>query len=72
MGLIDNLISYVQQENLSSDKQKLFDSFLKKGFPTIKDEEWKYTSLKKIVAQDYCLKKRSASLNVSVIDNHEL
>ena len=72
MGLIDNLISYVQQENLSSDKQKLFDSFLKKGFPTIKDEEWKYTSLKKIVAQDYCLKKRSASLNVSVIENHEL
>ena len=55
MGLINNLDSYVQTQTLEPDKKTLFDSFLKKGFPTTKDEEWKYTSLKKIVNLDYVL-----------------
>ena len=53
VGLINNLDSYVQTQTLESDKKTLFDSFLKKGFPTTKDEEWKYTSLKKIVNLDF-------------------
>tara|TARA_B100001093_G_C26852745_1_gene1025902 strand:+ start:1502 stop:2830 length:1329 start_codon:yes stop_codon:yes gene_type:complete len=30
-----------------------FDVFKNQGFPTTKDEEWKYTSLKKIVSQEF-------------------
>ena len=64
MGLIENLKSYAEEGNLSKDKKELFNSFLSKGFPTNKDEDWKYTSLKKIVASDYNLNS-----NDSEIDN---
>ena len=47
MGLIDNIKSYSKQITLTSEKAKLLSTFFEKGFPTIKDEEWKYTSLKK-------------------------
>ena len=53
MALIDNLKTYVKGQNLSSDKELLFESFINKGFPTTKDEEWKYTSLKKLLNNDY-------------------
>ena len=72
MGLITNLISYAEKQNLSSDKRELFSSFLKKGFPTKKDEEWKYTCLKNIVAADYILKSSSYTLGSSVIKNYSL
>ena len=49
MGLIDNLEKYAEHQNLSKDKRMMFDSFMKKGFPTTRDEEWKYTSLKKVI-----------------------
>ena len=53
MSLVKSLESYVAKNNLSLEKRKLFASFINQGFPTIKDEEWKYTSLKKIISLDY-------------------
>ena len=50
MGLVGDLISHVDKIDLTEKKKILFDSFLKMGFPTTNDEEWKYTSLKKIIA----------------------
>ena len=52
MGLIENLKSYSEGVQISTEKKELFTSFMSKGFPTTKDEEWKYTSLKKIVTKD--------------------
>ncbi len=72
MGLIDNLTSYVQKENLRSEKKMLFESFLKKGFPTQKDEEWKYTSLKKIIGLDYVLSYAYDEYNKSKIGKYGL
>ena len=72
MGLIDDLITYVAQQNLSSDKKILFDSFVKKGFPTIKDEEWKYTSLKKVVAPEYNLKSNASNIDSHTIKKYSL
>ena len=72
MGLIDNLTIYAQQQNLSKDKRLLFDSFLQKGFPTIKDEEWKYTSLKKVIATEYTLEFDSSEIDSSIIKKHSL
>ena len=57
MALIDNLKLFTQNETLSLEKLNLFNDFLKIGFPTIKNEEWKYTSIKKIINRDYELKQ---------------
>ena len=55
MTLIDNLKQYAETSHLSKESQELFGEFISKGFPTIKDEEWKYTSLKKIISESYTL-----------------
>ena len=61
MGLIENLKSYSEEIQISDDKKDLLDSFLSNGFPTTKDEEWKYTSL-----QQHRKKSRNVShCNVS-------
>ena len=73
MGLIDDLKTYVAKQNLSADQKFLFDSFMKKGFPTIKDEEWKYTSLKNVVASKYNLTPNTSSdIDNSIIKKHSL
>ena len=72
MSLISNLISHTEKKELSYDKKILFESFLKKGFPTIKDEEWKYTSLKKIVSQNFVLESKNSKLNEEIIDRFSL
>ena len=53
MGLIDNIKTYGEGLNLNSEKNNLFQDFIEKGFPSIKDEEWKYTSLRKLVKNDF-------------------
>ena len=55
VGLINNLEKYSQHQNLSENKRVVFDSFIEKGFPTTRNEEWKYTSLKKVVKSEYNL-----------------
>lgn len=55
MSLVKNIKAYYDQKNISADKKEKLDAFLKLGFPTTKDEEWKYTSLKKIVAENYSI-----------------
>ena len=59
MGLIENLKSYSEEIGISAEKKELFTSFMSKGFPTTKDEDWKYTSLKKIVAKEYTVENLS-------------
>ncbi len=72
MGLIDNLKNYTQHQNLSKDKRAMLDSFIKKGFPTTKDEEWKYTSLKKIVKSEYNLFLEHSEIDNSIINKYSL
>ena len=72
MGLIDNLVKYVQHQNLPENKRAVFDAFIKKGFPTTKDEEWKYTSLKKVVKPDYNLFPKQSMIDNSVINKYSL
>ncbi len=72
MGLIDNLAKYAQHQNLSKDKRVVFDSFIKKGFPTNSDEEWKYTSLKKIVKSEYNLFPEFSEIDNSIINKYSL
>ena len=72
MSLIENLKSYSEGLNVSSDKKKLLTSFFEKGFPTIQDEEWKYTSLKKLISEDYSIEKPGSILSDLDISNHSL
>ena len=72
MGLINNIKSYSETLNLSSEKQEELNSFLSSGFPTIKDEDWKYTSLKKLVSKEYTINQKGSSVSEEQITEHSL
>ncbi|MBC8265372.1 MAG: Fe-S cluster assembly protein SufD [Flavobacteriales bacterium] len=72
MGLINNIKSYSETLNLSEEKRGQLNSFLDEGFPTIKDEDWKYTSLKKIITEDFSIENKVGNVSDSDITNHSL
>ena len=72
MGLIENIKSFSIIENLSAEKNGLFQSFLANGFPTIKQEDWKYTSLKKIVANDFSVEGNGVTVSEEDIKKYSL
>ena len=72
MALIDNLKLFAQNETISLEKLNLFNDFLKTGFPTVKNEEWKYTSIKKIINRDYELKQSEKNVHQNIIDQYSL
>lgn len=59
--LLEELQSLSKQDNSVWDNDA-FSKFIELGFPTIKHEEWKYTSLKNALARSYQL---SSQANVS-------
>ncbi|MGY5355257.1 Fe-S cluster assembly protein SufD [Wenyingzhuangia sp. IMCC45467] len=42
-------------------KKEAFEAFSQKGFPTTKDEEWKYTSLRSILKNEYGIESAKAN-----------
>ena len=72
MSLLDNIKTHAKTITLSSEKAQLLDSFLKKGFPTTKDEEWKYTSLKKIVSSTFSVEVGDGKISTSDIKKYSL
>lgn len=72
MGLIENLKSYSEGVKISAEKKELFTSFMSKGFPTTKDEEWKYTSLKKIVTKEYTIENTGEIIDYSTVEKYSL
>ncbi len=44
-----------RESNLHALGERAMQAFSETGFPTVKDEHWKYTSLRKLVAQAYVL-----------------
>ena len=72
MGLIENIKSFSEKESLGVEKEKSLQSFLEHGFPTIKDEEWKYTSLKKIVGNNFLVEENSAEISEEEVEKHTL
>ena len=72
MGLIKNIKAYSEGIQISAEKTEILTSFLSNGFPTIKDEEWKYTSLKKVIANEYSIEKKGAIIDSSVVEKYSL
>ncbi|SEF93983.1 Iron-regulated ABC transporter permease protein SufD [Halpernia humi] len=55
-----------QKELLSGEKLQNLNHFLQQGFPTKKDEEFKYTNLREIIEKDY---RFSPDLDYNITDN---
>ena len=72
MGLIQNIKSYSEGIQISADKKEILSSFLLNGFPTTKDEEWKYTSLKKVITNEYSIENKGEIIDSSVIEKYSL
>lgn len=72
MSLIQNIKSYSESIPLSLDKKKELDLFFIQGFPTTKNEEWKYTSLKKIIEQEFLIEKKGNTLTNDDIFSYSL
>ena len=72
MSLIDNIKSFSEKEQLGVEKNELLQAFLAKGFPTVKEEDWKYTSLKKIVANDFSVEGNGATISENDIEKYTL
>ena len=72
MSLLEKIKEYSKKVSISSDKQEKLSSFLNEGFPTIKDEEWKYTSLKNIVSEDYSISAIGKNISSEQINKHSL
>ena len=72
MGLIENIKYFSEKENLSAEKNEVLRSFLANGFPTIKEEDWKYTSLKKIVADDFLVEGNGVTISEEDIKEYSL
>ena len=72
MGLIKNIKSYSEGIQISTEKREILTSFLSNGFPTTKDEEWKYTSLKKVIANEYSIENKGEIIDSSIIEKYSL
>jgi len=72
VGLIKNIKSYSEDIQISAEKREILTSFLSNGFPTTKDEEWKYTSLKKVIANEYSIENKGEIIDSSIIEKYSL
>ena len=72
MNLINNIKSFATQQKLAPNKDKLLQSFLKKGFPTTKEEDWKYTSLKKITDCEFSIEEGGEEISEKEIQKYSL
>ena len=61
--LLDSFIAFEQDIDLlnpiHTDRKDALKRFEKQGFPSKKDESWKYTSLKSIIQKNYSLSSKS-------------
>ena len=64
MGLLEKITSAFNGVNTSNavgtHRKEAFEAFSKEGFPTTKDEEWKYTSLRSILKEEYGIEAPTA------------
>lgn len=73
-SLYQQLVSTFQEldtqepSNLRALRQDAFERFQREGFPTVKNEEWKYTNLHPLINSTYVL---SAPVDVDAVDTRK-
>ena len=73
MGLEEAIKKYSIANPISNiENSKALSHFLNNGFPTNKDEEWKYTSLKQLISNDFVIEAEGEKISQDEIDNSTL
>ncbi len=79
MNLKEQLVaSYTASQNaihnthLLKLRKEAIATFKEKGFPTIKDEEWKYTNLKNVLKAPYEIFSKNNVIEKTVVENYLL
>ena len=73
MGLIEAIKKYNLTNPISNVKNSdAFSYFLNNGIPTNKDEEWKYTSLKQLVSNDFSVEAEGEKISQDELDKSTL
>ena len=75
--LISSFMAFEEKLDLNTDvhniRSKSFDYFEKNGFPTKKNEAWKYTSLEKLLKNDYRIfSKKDISIELKDVKKYFL
>ena len=61
--LHETQFAQISSNLITSQRRKAIDIFETEGFPTVRNEDWKYTSLKKLIAPNYVLPSPFASFD---------
>jgi len=73
MGLIEAIKKYNLTNPISNvENSDAFTYFLNNGIPTNKDEEWKYTSLKQLVSNDFSVEAEGEEISQDELDKSTL
>ena len=73
MGLIEAIKKYNLTNPISNvENSDAFSYFLNNGIPTNKDEEWKYTSLKQLVSNDFSIEAEGEEISQDELDKSTL
>ena len=73
MGLIEAIKKYNLTNPISNvENSDAFSYFLNNGIPTNKDEEWKYTSLKQLVSNDFSVEAEGEKISQDELDKSTL
>lgn len=70
VGTFEESETFQEESELKALRRDAFERFQKEGFPTVKDEEWKYTNLHNLVNKPYVLNVEADvdKLNTSLAD----
>ena len=72
MGLLEKIEQYTNGGTDKVSSKTAYAKFIDLGFPSIKNEEWKYTSLKKIIANNFEIENQGEQITDQEIKNNSL
>ena len=73
MGLEEAIKKHSIANPISNiESSKALSHFLNNGFPTNKDEEWKYTSLKQLISNDFVIEAEGEEISQDEIESTTL
>jgi len=72
MGLLEKIEQYTNRGTDKVSNKTAYSKFIDLGFPSLKNEEWKYTSLKKIIANNFEIENQGEEITDQEIKNNSL
>ena len=72
MGLLEKIEQYTNGGTDKVSNKTAYSKFIELGFPSVKNEEWKYTSLKKIIAKSFEIENQGEQITDQEIKNNSL